>query len=81
MQGNAESALRQIDEIAVSISSRLVRSESQKIKKLDLSMSLTKVASDDLNGLNLEEGATQFKLPDGVNLSAAGNVDVKVTGH
>ena len=44
-------------------------------------MSLTKVASDDLNGLNLEEGTTQFKLPDGVNLSAAGNVDVKVTGH
>ena len=71
-------ALENINTIVDAISSRLVTSERLEIKKADLSISLRKVASDDLNGLNLEEGLTQFALPSNLNLSTVGNVNAKV---
>lgn len=73
-----ENALRQIDGISDSISSRLVSSESWKMKTTNLSISLKKVASGGENGLNLEDGLAQFTLPNDVNLSTTDDINAKV---
>lgn len=68
----------QIDVIMDSISTRLVSSENQVIEMEDLSITLSKVTSSDLNKLVVGEGSAQFKMPANTNLNAVGDITAKV---
>lgn len=68
----------QIDVIMDSISTRLVSSENQVIEMEDLSITLSKVTSSDLNELVVGEGSAQFKMPANTNLNAVGDITAKV---
>lgn len=68
----------QIDVIMNSISLRLVSSENQLIEMEDLSITLSKVASNDLNELVVGEGSSQFKMPANTSFSAVGDITAKV---
>ena len=68
----------QIDGIMDSISFRLVSSENQVIEMEDLSITLSKVTSSDVNELVIGEGSAQFKMPANTNLGAVGDITAKV---
>lgn len=68
----------QINVIMDSISTRLVSSENQVIEMEDLSITLSKVTSSDLNELVVGEGSAQFKMPANTNLNAVGDITAKV---
>ena len=68
----------QIDVIMDSISTRLVSSENQVIEMEDLSITLSKVTSSDLNELVVGEGSAQFKIPANTNLNTVGDITAKV---
>ena len=57
---------------------RLVRAESTVIKTSGLAVSLKKVSSDDVKGLNMEEGPTKFNLPGNLGSMGGGDVNAKV---
>lgn len=61
-----------------SISLRLVSSERQVIEMDELSLTLNKVTSDQLDGMSVEEGATQFRLPTNISQGAVGDITAKV---
>ena len=58
---------------------RLVTSESMVIKTDDLAVALKKVSSDDVKGLNMEEGISKFKLPSNLGNVGGGSVNAKVS--
>lgn len=68
----------QINVIMDSISTRLVSSENQVIEMEDLSITLSKVTSSNLNELVVGEGSAQFKMPANTNLNAVGDITAKV---
>ena len=68
----------QIDVIMDSISTRLVSSENQVIEMEDMSITLSKVTSSDLNEMVVGEGSAQFKMPANTSLSAVGDITAKV---
>lgn len=70
--------MRQIDAIMDSISTRLVSSENQAIEMQDLSITLSKVTSSDLNELVVGGGSAQFKMPANANLHSVGDITAKV---
>jgi len=43
-----------------------------------LAIALKKVSSDDINGLNMEEGPSRFKLPGNLGEISDGNINAKV---
>ena len=57
---------------------RLVPSEDFVIKTPELAIALKKVASNDINGLNMEEGPSRFKLPGNLGEMSGGNINAKV---
>lgn len=57
---------------------RLVPSEDLVIKTPELAIALKKVSSDDINGLNMEEGPSRFKLPGNLGEISDGNINAKV---
>lgn len=75
---NAEAALGQVEVIMDSISMRLVSSERQVIEMDELSISLSKVTSEKLDGMSVEEGPTQFRLPTNISQGAVGDIAAKV---
>ncbi|KAL9953993.1 hypothetical protein ACROYT_G041480 [Oculina patagonica] len=77
-KANAEKALGQVEIIMDSISMRLVSSERQVIEMDELSISLSKVTSEKLDGMSVEEGPTQFRLPTNISQGAVGNIAAKM---
>ena len=57
---------------------RLVPSEILVIKTDDLAVALKKVFPDDVKGLSMEEGPTNFKLPGNLGNLGGGDVNAKV---
>lgn len=57
---------------------RLVPSEVLVIKTPELAVALKKVSSDYINGLNMEEGTSRFKLPGNLGQMSGGNINAKV---
>lgn len=57
---------------------RLVPSEDLVLKTPDLTVSLKRVAANNLKGLGMEDGPTKFKLPGNLGNMGSGNVNAKV---
>ena len=73
-----QKALEKLDAMNDAFFARLVPSEDLVIKTPELTIALKKVFSDDINGLNMEEGPSRFKLPGNLGQISAGNINAKV---
>ena len=73
-----EKALKTLNSMSNAFLSRLVPSEKMVIKTDDLAVALTKVSSEDVKGLSMEEGPSKFKLPGNLGNMGDGNVNAKV---
>ena len=78
MQNSVEKASGNLNNMSDAFFGRLVRAEAMVIKTNGLAVSLKKVSSDDVNGLNMEEGQTKFNLPGNIGNMGGGDVNAKV---
>ena len=78
MQNNVKKASEYLKGISDAFFGRLVRSEVMVIKTDGLVVSLKKVSSDDIKGLNIKEGQTKINLPGNLGSMANGDVNAKV---
>ena len=78
MQNNVKKASEYLKSISDAFFGRLVRSEVMVIKTDGLVVSLKKVSSDDVKGLNMNEGQTKINLPGNLGIMASGDVNAKV---
>ena len=58
-----QKASEKLDAMSDAFFARLVPSEDLVIKTPELTIALKKVFSDEINGLDMEEGPSRFKLP------------------
>lgn len=75
-----QNAFEKLDAINSAFFARLVPSENLVIKTEGLTTALRKVLSNDINGLNVEEGPAKFKLPSNLGGLGGGNINAKVKG-
>lgn len=80
MKENVQKASEKLDAMNDAFFTRLVPSEDLVIKTPELAVALKKVSSDDINGLNMEEGPSRFKLPGNLGNMSGGNINAKVRG-
>ena len=78
MQNSVEKASGNLNNMSDAFFGRLVRGEAMVIKTDGLAVSLKKVSSDNVKGLDMEEGPTKFKLPGNLGKIHGGDVNVKV---
>ena len=78
LQENVDKALEKLETMNNALFARLVQSENLVIKTAGLTVALTRVSAKDLNGLNMEEGPAQFKLPSNLGGIEGGDIDAKV---
>ena len=57
---------------------RLVPSENMVVASENLTVSLAKVSSQEINGISLEEGQTRFQLPRNLGYVGVGNLNAMV---
>ena len=57
---------------------RLVPSENMVVASENLTVSLAKVSSQDINGISLEEGQAKFQLPGNLGYVGVGNLNAVV---
>jgi len=77
-QENVDKAFEKLETMNNALFVRLVPSENLVIKTAGLTVALTKVLPNDLNGFNMEEGPAKFKLPNNLGGIEGGNIDAKV---
>ncbi len=75
-----QEAAEKLDGMSDAFFARLVPSEDLVIRTPELAIALKKVSSDDIKGLNMEEGPSRFKLPGNLGNIGGGNVNAKVRG-
>lgn len=80
MKENVQKASEKLDTMNDAFFARLVPSEDLVIKTPELAVALKKVSSDDINGFNMEEGPSRFKLPGNLGNMSGGNINAKVRG-
>lgn len=73
-----QKASEKLDAMNDAFFARLVPSEVLVIKTPELAVALKKVSSDYINGLNMEEGTSRFKLPGNLGQMSGGNINAKV---
>ena len=78
MQNSVEKASGNLNNMSDAFFGRLVQAEAMVIKTNGLAVSLKKVSSTDVKGLNMEEGTTKFNLPGNLGNMSGGDVNAKV---
>lgn len=71
-------ASEKLDVMSDAFFARLVPSEDIVIKTQELAVTLKKVSSDNINGLNMKEGPSRFQLPGNLGQMSDGTINVKV---
>ncbi|XP_078351512.1 polycystin family receptor for egg jelly-like [Oculina patagonica] len=77
-KGMVQEAAEKLDGMSDAFFARLVPSEDLVIRTPELAIALKKVSSDDIKGLNMEEGPSRFKLPGNLGNIGGGNVNAKM---
>ena len=75
-----QKANEKLDTMNDALFARLVPSENLVIKTEGMATVLKKVSSDDVKGLDMEEGPSKFKLPGNIGNMGDGNINAKVRG-
>ena len=78
LKENVLKASEKLDVMSDAFFARLVPSEDIVIKTQELAVTLKKVSSDNINGLNMKEGPSRFQLPGNLGQMSDGTINVKV---